>query len=147
MNLFQLGDFTLNSGHKSSWKIECDSLTDDDWATLAKMISQIVEPFDIVEGIPNGGLKLAVALQSYSTRGAFRHLLVDDVLTTGKSMNQRKMQITKLPNADDDIIGERKVIGVVLFARGECPKWIRPLLQMPKELWPPPPKCDPIKVY
>jgi len=59
MNLFQLGDFTLNSGAKSVWKIDCDALSDGDIAALARMVQILVGPFHSVEGIPRGGLRLA----------------------------------------------------------------------------------------
>jgi len=36
MNLFQFGDFSLHSGSKSKWKIECDALTDEDVEALAQ---------------------------------------------------------------------------------------------------------------
>jgi len=83
-NLFQMGDFTLHSGQKATWKIECEALTDTDWETLAWMIAQN-HSFNRVIGVPTGGLKLAAALQQYCT-GRENTLVVDDVATTGASL-------------------------------------------------------------
>lgn len=64
-NLFQIGDFRLHSGRKSTFKIECDALTDEDWETLARLISQRYT-FGWVHGIPKGGWKLAECLWQYA---------------------------------------------------------------------------------
>ena len=112
ISLFQQGDFNLHSGNRSNWKIDCDALTDKDWSTLAMMTSQLFH-FSAVAGIPGGGLKLANKLQKYCRKG-YPTLIVDDVLTTGKSMEETRKNY---PNA----------IGVVVFARGECPEWITSL--------------------
>lgn len=112
MNLFKYGALTLHSGAKSMWKIDCDALTDDDLKTLAFMLTAIVPEFGSVEGVPRGGLRLAAALQEYVTKGPV--LIVDDVLTTGASMNVQR--------------GDRHdAIGAVLFARGPVPLWVFPL--------------------
>ena len=126
MNLFQLGDFTLNSGAKSKFKLECDALTDDDIKALAEMIRQLVPPFSSVEGVPQGGLRLADALRPLASMSG-PHLIVDDVLTTGGSMERladSKRSVTPYP-----------IIGAVIFARGQCPNWIKSLFQMPECFW------------
>ncbi len=139
VNLFQLGDFTLNSGAKSKWKLELDALTDDDWAALAAMVAQMVGPFSSVEGVPRGGLKLAKALETYIDRGLSfvpsGHLIVDDVLTTGGSMNRRYAEVAN--GAGCDACGA-EVKGAVIFARGQCPYWVLPVFQMPECFWPKP---------
>lgn len=111
--LFQRGDFTLHSGARSAWKIECDALTDADWSGLAAMISERCD-FGEAVGVPTGGLKLAAALSKYLTRGAPR-LVVDDVLTTGKN-------ITEMMQPGD--------IGWVVFARGPLPENVHALFSM-----------------
>ena len=85
MGLFRLGNFTLHSGDKSNWKIDCDALTDDDWLTLAFIIKSRVA-YGAVIGVPDGGTKLAYHLKRYETKGPV--LIVDDVLTTGASMEK-----------------------------------------------------------
>ena len=116
MGLFQLGAFALHSGDDSKWKIECDALTDDDWVTLAYLIQDRCS-FRKVVGVPTGGLALARALEQYAQPStSLPILIVDDVLTTGKSMEECKAQF---PN--------EVVIGHVAFARDECPVWIDPL--------------------
>lgn len=118
MHLFNYGDFTLHSGAKSSFKIDCDALTDEDIEAIAKMLMEILPPFGNVEGIPTGGLRLAEALKPYctpgakSTRGSYRDsewLIVDDVATTGKS-------IWDAMQKKEEEIGSR-VNGAVIFDR------------------------------
>jgi orotate phosphoribosyltransferase len=127
MNLFQLGNFVLNSGAKSKFKLECDALTNEDIEALAYMISTMVGPFGYVEGIPRGGLRLAKALEQYITPiddwVSFTRLIVDDVLTTGRSMENARI---KYQNNTMSL----PVKGVVIFARGKCPDWITPVFQM-----------------
>lgn len=123
-HLFTLGNFTLHSGAESRWKIDCDALMDDDIKTLAGMIQLMTGMFSEVEGIPRGGLRLAEALKPYRTLQG-KYLLVDDVLTTGESMISRR----------DNFLDAENTIGAVIFARGQCPHWIKPLFQMPEKLW------------
>ncbi len=117
-HLFQQGNFRLHSGAQSWFKIECSSLIDEDWATIARLIAEGVK-FSAVIGVPNGGLKLAKALQSYtSSETNLPTLIVDDVLTTGNSLEQVRKTV------------KDETLGVVLFARGRCPNWITPIFQM-----------------
>ena len=119
MGLFKLGDFTLHSGGKSFFKIDCDALTDEDWATLARLTYESVPKFKKVIGIPDGGLKLAKALRAYRFPNPENPVLVvDDVLTTGKSMERVRQSVGA------------NCIGVVVFARGECADWITPLFRL-----------------
>ena len=116
MQLFKLGDFTLHSGSKSFWKIDCDALSDADWAVLARLVSESVPRFKKVIGIPEGGLKLAKALKPFRFPNPENPvLIVDDVLTTGSSMERVRQSIND------------ECVGAVIFARGECPNWIKPL--------------------
>ena len=124
MNLFQLGDFTLASGAKSNWKIECDALTDEDLLTLAVMVRDMVPPFGNVFGVPRGGKKLERYLLQYCRSSADGTILiVDDVLTSGGSMERMRQELS------GSWIG-REFIGAVVFARGPCPAWIKPMFQM-----------------
>lgn len=109
--MFEKKDFVSHSGLLLHWKINCDSLTDEDVETLAYIISEQF-CFSSVHGVPTGGVRLAKALESFCTINGPR-LVVDDVLITGKSMEFMKVW-------PDDI-------GVVIFARGECPSWVTPL--------------------
>ena len=106
--LFQLGKITLHGGQQSDWKIECDSLSDNDWKCLAKIATGLLPPFGEVEGVPRGGLLFADALRLYSTHGPL--LIADDVCTTGISLENHR--------------ADRDVIGVVAFSRGSVPAWV-----------------------
>lgn len=115
--LVEHGEFTSHSGLRLSFKVECDALTDADLADLAKVISSKIT-FGAVYGVPRGGTRLAKALLDYCTFcGEDPLLIVDDVLTTGASMEEAR--------AANPIFAD--AIGVVLFARGPCPEWVRPV--------------------
>ena len=119
MSLFKLGDFILHSGSKSNFFIDCDALADADWQALARLIYDKGFRFRKVVSIPKGGLKLAEALKPYCfPNPEYPVLVVDDVLTTGKSMEEEKEKYS----------GEVK--GVVIFSRGVCPDWITPIFQL-----------------
>jgi orotate phosphoribosyltransferase len=107
--LFSVGLFTLHSGSLSGFRIDCDALTAGDIEALAALIAASVHPFSRVEGVPRGGLALAEALESY-TQSPGGLLIVDDVLTTGASMEEQR--------------AGREAEGVVVFARGLCPAWV-----------------------
>lgn len=127
MNLFVEQHIRLHSGECSEWKIECDTLTDDDIKTLALMLNEILPPFHDVYGVPTGGTRIAKALKPYASgNDTDPQLIVDDVLTTGNSMEGAKKGIL-----GTSPIFEPDPIGAVLFARGKCPDWIIPLFQMP----------------
>lgn len=116
MTLFVPGAFQAHSGQMLRWKIECDALTDEDWKGLALILGPKLKPFGSVVGIPRGGLILASMLRSYSVVSETL-LIVDDVLTTGRSMKEHR-------------VGFEDAIGAVAFARGPCPDWITPACQI-----------------
>lgn len=117
MSLFVDKQFTSHAGMRLDFKIDCDALTGSDIETLARIVAQ-KHVFSEVIGVPRGGLRLAAALEQYRmTTGCL--LIVDDVLTTGTSMEEACAQYSR-----DD------VEGVVIFARGLCPTWIKPIFQL-----------------
>lgn len=118
-NLFEKKTFVMHSGDVGHWKIECDALTDVEIDTLAYIIS-IKLKFNEVIGIPTGGVRIAKALDKYKSDKGFC-LIIDDVLTTGNSMEMVKKQYS-----------DKNIMGVVLFARKKCPDWIIPLFQISK---------------
>ncbi len=122
MNLFEKKRWTMHSGATSDFKIECDALTSDDWDTIAYLISKHFSFVNVV-GVPRGGLALAKALRKHkNTLGPL--LIVDDVLTTGASMeDERDVYLERYNN---------NIIGVVVFARGRCPSWVTPIFSMNK---------------
>ena len=131
--LFQFGRFQLSSGQASSWKIDCESLSDSDIDTLAYLVAGMVAPFDRVVSVPTGGDRLARKLcevarmyQPGMRPVPYRHLIVDDVLTTGGSM-ERNREAIRLSCPPTDLVQ-----GAVLFARGPCPDWVIPLFRMPE---------------
>ena len=117
MTLFKRGKFTSHSGIELDFKIECDALTDDDIECVAEYIASKVD-FGVVEGIPRGGIRLADALEKYAVwESPFNILIVDDVLTTGTSVERAKADQPPQVHPDD-------VIGFVIFARTKPPDWV-----------------------
>src|ERR1700704_2776061 len=124
MNLFRLGKFELHSGQGTDFKIDCDGLTDEEIDALAYYGSKLVK-FSEVIGIPStrggidNGARIARAMLPFTSTGPL--LIVDDVLTTGRSMNEMKKQY---PNA----------IGLVIFARQKPPQWVKTIFQLERNL-------------
>lgn len=117
--LFQTGYFILHSGQRSNFKIDCDALSDEDIKSLANIISRKFV-FRKVIGIPRGGLRLAKALEKFVDITSEIILIVDDVLTTGQSMEEARAEFSK----------EGNVWGVVIFARNRPPDWVVPIFRM-----------------
>jgi len=122
--LFRCGLYTLHSGDTSEFKIDCDALTDADLNVVAHELRKRLPPFSAVVGVPTGGERIAEKLRPYGNTNGAKILIVDDVLTTGASMEECR-------NGQD-------VIGAVIFARGKCPEWVTPLFQMEAERNPAP---------
>ena len=122
-HLFVEEDFKSHAGLDLHWKIEMDALDEAEWKCIARMIMEYqTEPFQAAIGIPRGGLKLSVYLNDYSTQNNNDpYLIVDDVLTTGGSMEEFKK----------DYFDKKKVFGWVVFSRLKPPDWVRTLFQMP----------------
>ena len=124
IDLFQSVNFKSHSGLDLTWKIEMDALTADEWNTIAKMIVEYSSPFSEAIGIPSGGVKLAELLNEYATKDPAHPIcIVDDVLTTGMSMDEFK---TKRQWRNPT-----QYIGWVVFSRNKPPDWVNTLFQMP----------------
>ena len=150
MNLFQKVDFKSSAGLDLSWKIECDAISDDEWECIATMIMERANPFRSAIGVPRGGVKLAEILNEYGTGSYLDPVcIVDDVLTTGKSMEEYKVRaikdeeerisicktytgVTRTKAEQDIIVNGSKVdpVGWVVFARNHPAEWISSLFYM-----------------
>lgn len=120
LHLFQQGVFELHSGDTSKFKIECGALTKPDWDTLAQIVTAKLK-FSYVIGVPTGGLMFAESLKPYTSDGNYPWLIVDDVLTTGGSMEEAKNTFVE---------SVMEIRGIVLFARQKTPDWIESIFQM-----------------
>lgn len=115
MSLFHKGSFISASGKRLPWKIDCASLTQADWETIAWVVLDKLEPFGGVHGIPTGGMRFAEALRKYATHGPV--LLADDVWTTGGSIQRYATQHFPDKKPED-------YRAVVAFARSPTPLWV-----------------------
>ena len=91
IDLFQKVDFKSHAGLDLHWKIEMDALSHKEWECIAQMIMELTPTFKEAIGIPRGGTILGKLLNQHGT-GKREHpiCIVDDVLTTGGSMNEFK---------------------------------------------------------
>ncbi len=117
MTLLKIGDFISHLGSTFPFKINCDSLTNDDIDCIAEYIATRCN-FSVALGFTRGGIRLAENLEPYAVQDApFNVLIVDDVLTTGLSMEQFKAKLPPQVHWDD-------VSGWVIFTRTEPAPWI-----------------------
>lgn len=133
-SIFQRGDFLLNSGVHSGWKLELDEATDAEMSVFAYMAMQTarIPLFGSVCPVPKGkseslidnAQRIADAMLPYVVPGINSTLIVDDVYTTGGSINQARLDY----NAQHPSIGN--TIGFVLWARNPPPSWVRALFTM-----------------
>ena len=126
MPLIQTGEFTLNSGLKSGFKIVADEFVRDNLAALTTLIRQMAGAYGSVYGVPRGGLALEESLLAHADPASSTVLIVDDVLTTGGSMRRAREKLAGT---------HRHVVGAVVFARGPCPHWVHPLFAMGQAFW------------
>ncbi|MDP3710190.1 MAG: hypothetical protein Q8R29_00510 [bacterium] len=117
MGIFRNEAFVSHAGLRLLFKIECDELDQEDIETVAAIIGRSFRFKDVV-GIPRGGLRLAEALKKFCQPEESDTLLVDDVSTSHGSMEEARKEISE------------PVRGVVIFARGQCPSWIKPIFQL-----------------
>lgn len=128
MSLFIQKDFKGNSGKELDFKIECDALSDESIETIAYLINKNCKEgkikFSEVSGVPRGGIRIENALNKYIDPDGDYLLIVDDVLTTGGSMERHKEKIKT----------DKKVLGFVIFDRGELNvptrSWVQPVFTM-----------------
>ena len=124
MTLFQCKRFTSHSGLELNFKIDCDYLSNDDIECIARLIAKKTK-FGHVYGIPRGGERLAEALKPYSNPHLNALLIVDDVLTTGRSMEEARERF----EAD-----YWDIIGWVIFARVNPPEWVNAVFILNEEV-------------
>jgi len=119
--MFDKIKFKSHSGLNLQWKINCDSLTDNDLNTLAYIVSEKYTFYDVI-GIPTGGNRLSKALLKYADKRTNTLLLVDDVLTTGNSMEEFRKELS---------LKHGHIQGVVIFSRTkEQFDWIDPIFKL-----------------
>ena len=127
-DLFKSINFKSHSGLNLSWKIECEALSASEWATISKMIMEVTPPFQRALGIPKGGVKLGELLNEHATGNEKDPIcIVDDVLTTGESMEYFLSQYGRNRSPFT-------AIGWVVFARVQTPDWVQALFQMPERV-------------
>ena len=126
IDLFQKIDFTSHPGLDLTWKIEMDALSHREWECISHMIRELSPPFREAIGIPRGGNVLGKLLNRHGTGKEEDPIcIVDDVLTTGMSMNTYREEM------DIERWQKSCALGWVVFARVRPPKWIKALFQMP----------------
>lgn len=130
MALFKRGKFVSHAGAELDFKIECDALTDEDIECIAEYIVSKTDFRFMVQSIPRGGNRLAEAIERCAgmedcsiPEAPFSIMIVDDVFTTGMSMEKAKAEQPVQVHTDD-------VVGWVIFARSETPNWVNAVFSM-----------------
>ena len=123
MSLFIKERFKMHSGKWSDFKLECDGLTEQDYMTLAFLVSRKMR-FCNVYGIPRGGVLFANCLNPYAVSDTKDFLIVDDVLTSGGSLLKARDELSQ---KHGDTYTYK---GIVVFARGECLPWVTPIFTL-----------------
>ena len=131
MSLFQWGRFNSSAGKQLNWKFDCDFLTDGDWEALGRMAWEKMDDRAGLDFVPADDKKSGNANKFAAAIAACGGLIkptfpciVDDVWTTGKTMETKKRQLVKLGH------NANKIIGVVVLARGPYPAWVKPVLKL-----------------
>jgi orotate phosphoribosyltransferase len=124
MPLFNAGEFMLHSGQKSDFIIDCDALSGEDYVALAAATRRRCPwLWGRTVGVPRGGLRFAEALKKHNFSRHPGVVIVDDVFTTGHSMEATRQRLI------DEGTPYDKITGVVIFARNDTPHWVWPLFR------------------
>ena len=130
MTLLQNEKFVSNAGLELDFKIDCDFLTDDDIECVTQYIISRTPAFCEVVGVPRGGCRLMNALRQYKEHSFDNDILiVDDVMTTGGSM-ERMRETVHEAIVDGSIAFTGNIVGWVIFVRNEMPDWINAMFKM-----------------
>ena len=125
--MFKWQPFKSHAGKRLSWKIECDDLTQEDIDCLADLIC-MTHSYRNVEHPPTKSANLINLVRKLSLHktpdGNYDYLIIDDVLTTGKSMEDIYIHLVENHG--------KRIRGIVIFARSDCPHWIEPIFQLNK---------------
>ncbi len=129
-NLFIKKRFKMHAGGMSDFKLECDALTEKDYDTLAFLISRKIS-FKKAYGVPSGGLIFAEKLNQYKDENSNNILIAEDVVTTGKSMEDFKQKLIK----EDASLTNANIFGITAFSRGPLPFWVRSVFNLDSLFW------------
>lgn len=129
MSLFQYGRLTSHSGLQLRWKLECDHWTDEDLEGMAHLLLETLTFGPAIVAVPSderpprnpAGPRLARILRGLpAPRADGPPLVLDDVLTTGASMEETRAAVMRNRTG--------ACVGFVILARGPCPDWVHPLM-------------------
>ncbi len=120
---------TLFSDSYLDCVIDCRTLSEADWSCIARQVTKRHVPFGRVVSASEGGENLVQALEPHQDPTSGYVLVVDDVLTTGSSMEEARRKLVAGGTHIND------VLGFVFCARASCPSWVTPWLMLNRRFW------------
>lgn len=137
MGLLNLIPVKSHNDRRLEWDIDTNSLSEDDLKSAAFMLQAHLFPYAEVYSASDSSDAFAAALRIYADKRANSILIAQDVLRTGKSIQNKRVELVESLLRDDkqmkglDRNQEThllKVQGAVLFCRGQVlPRWVSPL--------------------
>ena len=111
--------------------INCKALTDEDWNSIAFLLSKKLSNFKRTIGVPKSGKILAEKMEKYATdKDSLPTLICDDTLISSASLNKFKSILQASESYGGVRYVDDKFIGAVAFLGGKCPQWVTPLIKM-----------------
>jgi hypothetical protein len=129
MALILTEPFISHSGMRLPFKIDCDALSNEDLDALAKIVSDKFT-FCWTWGVPTGGERFAKALEKYTDATSLNVLIVDDVWTTGASVEKKVRELKSYDQHSYWGVPSVNYMSVVIFARGPTPHWVYPIFTL-----------------
>jgi predicted oxidoreductase (fatty acid repression mutant protein) len=130
--------FNLDSSGESFWGVDLNALSDDELRCMAqvgrmKLVKRGIYSIREVRHIPTGAKRFSDIFikenPTYFNSASPRVLIIDDVLTTGFSMWEKRLEVANELEKTHRGSSWKDTVGLVIFSRDETPTWITTIWQ------------------